>query len=1207
MATTQRRFEIDDTVVLRGHGSDLAEPHLLGRVERTYHALDSHDPLEDCLIIAYQPVDTDILRRFTSSGRPPKGYLFVEFAHEEAGHALLPEESVTLLSRAHALGDTVKQDPNSPMFGTIIDVKSSYVLAPICQRSSVLGVSPEVKFADWLNTLPSRDDSRLAFDFSNLASFSFLYGINGDEIRRAEDFQSGDHVVSCDWFGVVEASDIDVAVLLDNKTVVWVEKPWELEIVVSNPYGKPLVSMPEFDDIRRPDILNVHRNGVTSMPSKRLGRGDAVVTNRRNIEKGRWLKGQYDPNASPQGRVLDVRTRRLDINWLVPNAFVDSAHEHMPPVSMRPYQNLTSFRNARDLRPRKDLVRYDHDRKPAVEDAIRSSKHAVSSGDPFYPGDRVRFRGVTENKSKHEGESTSVNGSNNGDDQGRSLGTVRGTAVSESRNVGRDVIPRSETYDFDLNEYMVCVGYHEAAVLWQDGSTSQLDSTQLIPYSLPESDLCPGDLVMAKEGLRMTALDAEGAPVTSEFNEMSFFERDHVLRPSKVGVIQSVDAQERLARVRWYADPKVKLGAYGQVLQEARFGRIGEEIEDVSLYEIMTEPALVRKRGDLVVIPPRDLTRPEALRSFPTVPQDLLATHPPGPTTLSYLRQMSSHVLPALWEIARPFADMMHPMPASHPKYDWIGEIVEIDLDGSLILRLSSMKDCKDIVISQDDILLIVDENAEYLEEPDDYMELGSNTEKNDDIYSEGSSIHLRSDDYESAIDETIEYEGGERLDNESGEDEWSTDDDVPKSDSEMIDADDTKPPTDTQMGGTGFDGATSDFELFGHLRRRRQAVDRAGHEADETATDETFLHGLMNPADAPATPVVTDSQTQTDLSSQQPSLDVPSQGVVVSMLVEHLHQRNAPTGFEVLEQMPPPDQYNRTEVPTQNPAFLKRVAKEHRILASSLPDGEIYVRTYESRLDLLRCLIVGPANTPYEYCPFVVDLHLGPNFPNEPPKAHFHSWTSGLGRINPNLYEEGKICLSLLGTWPGQSEQEGWSEKATILQVLVSLQGLVFVGQPFYNEAGFETYGEEKVYSLESQQYSEKAYVMARGFVKYALLKAPSGLEDVLAWLYLCTSDAGVDSSASPCLLLKVIERAKLLMERSTGLKQQASIASSSTIEGQINKEIFLIDGVGESSDATKTFLKPLSQGALVMLRKTMVALENIQRQYDNVTAEEI
>ena len=240
-------------------------------------------------------------------------------------------------------------------------------------------------------------------------------------------------------------------------------------------------------------------------------------------------------------------------------------------------------------------------------------------------------------------------------------------------------------------------------------------------------------------------------------------------------------------------------------------------------------------------------------------------------------------------------------------------------------------------------------------------------------------------------------------------------------------------------------------------------------------------------------------------------------------------------------------------------------------------------MRTYESRLDLLRCLIIGPEDTPYEYAPFVVDLQIGPEFPQMPPLAHFHSWTGGLGRINPNLYEEGKICLSLLNTWPGQSEGETWSDKASILQVLISLMGLVLVKQPFYNEAGFESYGEEKLYRRESQQYSEKVYVMARGFVKHAVSSPVKGLEDVLAYLYLpprtpaAKASSNDHSSAHGGLLGVVIERSEALIE------------SSGTFRGS---EDILVDGAGRTGDSTKTFLTPPSQGAVVMLKKIVGSL---------------
>lgn len=67
---------------------------------------------------------------------------------------------------------------------------------------------------------------------------------------------------------------------------------------------------------------------------------------------------------------------------------------------------------------------------------------------------------------------------------------------------------------------------------------------------------------------------------------------------------------------------------------------------------------------------------------------------------------------------------------------------------------------------------------------------------------------------------------------------------------------------------------------------------------------------------------------------------------------------------------------------------------------------------------------------------------------------------TTGKGtvRFNPNLYNCGKVCLSLLGTWPGDPS-EGWNEGiSTFRQVLLSIQSLILVPHPYFNEPSFET-----------------------------------------------------------------------------------------------------------------------------------------------------
>ena len=373
----------------------------------------------------------------------------------------------------------------------------------------------------------------------------------------------------------------------------------------------------------------------------------------------------------------------------------------------------------------------------------------------------------------------------------------------------------------------------------------------------------------------------------------------------------------------------------------------------------------------------------------------------------------------------------------------------------------------------------------------------------------------------------------------------------------------------------------TPDTEDHDELMRDAPHVSSAPEQLVEKLIESTSIQERAEadqpdprPGDRP-----TESARVAQASSQKPSQPPQPSNTQIS---QYMNQTNPPAAFAVLDSDPPSDQFGLSETPPSSSTFLKRIFKEHKILATSLPTNEIYVRAYESRLDLLRCLIIGPTDTPYEHAPFIVDLQFPPTFPRDPPVAHFHSWTGGLGRINPNLYEEGKVCLSLLGTWPGQDEQERWTEKSSVLQILISLMGLVLVKDPFYNEAGFEGYGEEGLYKLESLQYNEKAFVMARGFVKHALLSPVRELEEVLAHLYLRQKPAGgMETTAYPNLLLKTIQRSKRLIDSSMSL----------------DKDTTLVNGEGSPSDARKGFLRPLSKGAEVMLRKTITALEELER----------
>ncbi|UZJ51118.1 hypothetical protein CBS101457_000438 [Exobasidium rhododendri] len=209
-------------------------------------------------------------------------------------------------------------------------------------------------------------------------------------------------------------------------------------------------------------------------------------------------------------------------------------------------------------------------------------------------------------------------------------------------------------------------------------------------------------------------------------------------------------------------------------------------------------------------------------------------------------------------------------------------------------------------------------------------------------------------------------------------------------------------------------------------------------------------------------------------------------------------------TSFKVLE-LAPKDHYylNRSPSLLHRRAFLSRIQREYRILSSSLPD-EILVRSYEDRMDLFRTIIIGSQGTPYQDAPFCIDFYLGANFPDEPPRAHFHSWSQGHGRVSPNLYEEGRICLSLLNTWQGQEEVETWNpEKSTLLQILVSVKALVLVVEPYFTEPGYERLMYTEAGRRNSQLYSERAFVLSRRFILHAIKTGVEGFQEELQATY--------------------------------------------------------------------------------------------------------
>ncbi|KAL6150952.1 hypothetical protein ACJQWK_10911 [Exserohilum turcicum] len=196
----------------------------------------------------------------------------------------------------------------------------------------------------------------------------------------------------------------------------------------------------------------------------------------------------------------------------------------------------------------------------------------------------------------------------------------------------------------------------------------------------------------------------------------------------------------------------------------------------------------------------------------------------------------------------------------------------------------------------------------------------------------------------------------------------------------------------------------------------------------------------------------------------------------------------------------------NAKSLTFSQPGRFKRIITEISTLQTSLPPG-IFVRYCENRPDVLKCAIIGPLGTPYENGIFEFDFYCGPNFPNSPPYVSFKGTGGGTISINPNLYADGKVCLSLLGTWTGEPWKPG---ESTLLQVLISIQAMILCEEPWYNEPGREVGYHQSTAGSPSERYNQK---LQGDTIRYALLEwleKPPGLwKDVVAHHFTQHGDA--------------------------------------------------------------------------------------------------
>ena len=107
-----------------------------------------------------------------------------------------------------------------------------------------------------------------------------------------------------------------------------------------------------------------------------------------------------------------------------------------------------------------------------------------------------------------------------------------------------------------------------------------------------------------------------------------------------------------------------------------------------------------------------------------------------------------------------------------------------------------------------------------------------------------------------------------------------------------------------------------------------------------------------------------------------------------------------------------------------------------------------IYINFNEDNLLEADAMIVGPKDTYYEGGFLFFKIKFPKNYPFSAPELKYIP--NNKVRIHPNIYANGKVCLSILGTWSGPK----WTSVMDITTVLLTLQSLLD-NQPFHHEPG--------------------------------------------------------------------------------------------------------------------------------------------------------
>ncbi|KAL9265212.1 putative ubiquitin-conjugating enzyme E2 23 [Drosera capensis] len=865
---------------------------------------------------------------------------------------------------------------------------------------------------------------------------SVLSDVSSRDLKRVRDITVGDYVVLGSWLGRVDDVLDDVYVLFDDGSTCKVERAEPLQL---RPKSKPL-----FEDGHCPYY-----------PGQRVRASSSSV-----FKYSRFLSGSWKANRL-EGTVTKVGLGSVYVHWIASAGFgSESSTAPAEEQSSKNLKLLSCFSHANwqlgdwchlPSSPLSTAIPRNKARSKLCPQNESASVYAdCNPEDVVMDGSNEDHKALgmdeSDKKSCDDTDGQSSSCSNSVTSVSVSKEPVHGNRHVRHKKlrkvvVKRDKKPHKKEETFE-RAFLIISTRTKVDVAWQDGKLEQgLKSTDLIPIESPGDHDFVGEQYVVEKG-------------SDDIDDSSEIRR--------VGVIKSVNAKEKTACVAWL-----------KPVARPEDPREFDKEDTVSVYELEGHPDYDYCHGDVVVrLSPASAS--VKLDNFSSLEDQ---GHPSSSSDISE-NLSSSHI-----DMNDASEEEAH---AEFSDLSWVGNI-------------TGLKNGDIEVTWADGMVSTVGPQAIYVVGRDD---------DDDATVMLGSD---RSDD--GASWETVEDDDMNTLG-------------ISEKELELPDNSNSNPDGESNAGGdhAGRNGSLSiPMATIGFVAKLATGIFSIGRKpegvSESTMTEEEreHSHELFPDSDA-------------SVSSNQTS---PEGSNIVdndSALSDHTKLQEIggddvtklPTGDNDLGNLktdkphglprlgddassfkrfdtakdPVDHFYLDSNLPSNNTRkWLKKLQQDWDILQNNLPDG-IYVRVYEDRMDLLRAVIVGAYGTPYQDGLFFFDFHLTPEYPDVPPSAHYHS---GGWRINPNLYEEGKVCLSLLNTWTGRGNEVWDPKSSSILQVLVSLQGLVLNSKPYFNEAGYDKQVGTAEGEKNSLSYNENTFLLNCKTIMYLIRRPPKDFKDLV------------------------------------------------------------------------------------------------------------